>query len=256
MAFLPSPSPAGGAAVQASFDLAALGEPAPAPSEALACEERVAALGPRALSDAELLAMILGQTGRGANAPALARRLLAEAGSFHRLLTWTEGDFRERAGIGRSRAWRLIAVLEAGRRAVAEPIQELPILARVEQVAEYLTPLTVGLEVEVFWTLCLNRKSRLIRRVEVTSGTATATLAHPREVFRAAIREGAAAVLIAHFHPSGDPSPSRQDVELTRILREAARTVEIGLQDHIIIGRRTADPSGRGFYSFFNAGLI
>lgn len=239
---------------QTAFDPAVI--PVPAPAEALACEGRVADLGPRALSDAELVALVLGDTGRGESSLVLARRLLSEAGSLHRLLAWNESDFRERAGIGRTRAWRMIAILETGRRALAEPVKEAPLLNRADLVAEYLTPLTIGLEVEVFWTLCLNRKSRLLKRVEVTIGTATSTLAHPREVFRPAIREGAAGVVVAHFHPSGDPSPSRQDVETTRILREAAKTVEITLQDHIIIGRASADPLGRGFYSFLSAGLI
>jgi DNA repair protein RadC len=239
---------------QTAFDPAII--PVPPPSEALVCEGRVSTLGARALSDAELIALVLGEGGRGESSLALARRLLADAGSLHRLLSWQEADFRARAGIGRARAWRLIAVLEAGRRALSEPMPEAPLLNRADLVAEYLRPLTVGLEVEVFWTLCLNRKGRLLKRVEVTSGTATATLAHPREVFRPAIRESATAVVVAHSHPSGDPAPSRNDLEITHLLRAAAKTIEIGFQDHIIVGRASADPLGRGFYSFLNAGLI
>lgn len=248
--YQPANSPSG----QMALDPAII--PNPLPAEALACEARVADLGPRALSDAELIALVLGEAGRGESALAIARHLLAEAGGLHRLLAWQEADFRQRAGIGRARALRLIAVLEAGRRALAEPVREAPILNRADLVAEYLTPLTVGLEVEIFWTLCLNRKGRLLKCVQVTTGTATATLAHPREVFRPAIREGAAAVVTAHFHPSGDPAPSRNDVEITHLLREGAKTIEIGFQDHIIIGRASADPLGRGFYSFLDAGLI
>jgi len=104
--------------------------------------------------------------------------------------------------------------------------------------------------------LCLNRKNRLIKQVEVTSGTATSSLAHPREVFREAIRHGATAVICAHNHPSGDPAPSAADVQLTRQLRDAARAVDIDLIDHVVLGRAANDPHGVGFYSFRQAGVI
>jgi DNA repair protein RadC len=90
----------------------------------------------------------------------------------------------------------------------------------------------------------------------VSSGTATSALAHPREIYRAAIRESATAIACVHNHPSGDPSPSAADLQITRLLREAAQTVEIALLDHVIVGRLEADPVGRGYYSFREAGLI
>jgi DNA repair protein RadC len=90
----------------------------------------------------------------------------------------------------------------------------------------------------------------------VTSGTATASLAHPREVYREAIQQGATAVVCVHNHPSGDPAPSAADIQVTRQLREAARTVDIELLDHVIVGTTAADPQGRGYYSFREAGLI
>ena len=104
--------------------------------------------------------------------------------------------------------------------------------------------------------LCLNRKNRLRKCVEVSSGTATAALAHPREVFRAAIREAASAVVCAHNHPSGDPAPSSADLQMTRLLRDAAKTVEITLLDHVIVGSASADPLGMGYYSFREAGMM
>ncbi|MBL9200997.1 MAG: JAB domain-containing protein, partial [Opitutaceae bacterium] len=99
-------------------------------------------------------------------------------------------------------------------------------------------------------------KRRLLRRVELTSGTAVTTLAHPREVFRAAMREGATSIVCVHNHPSGDPTPSAQDFAVTRQLRESGRLVEITMDDHIIIGRRATDPAGRGYYSFRDAGVL
>jgi DNA repair protein RadC len=133
---------------------------------------------------------------------------------------------------------------------------ENPILNRPELVAAHLKPFAAGLAIEKFWVMCLNRKNRLIKMVEVTSGTATSSLAHPREVFREAIRHGATAIACAHNHPSGDPGPSAADVQVTRQLRDAAKAVDIELLDHVVIGRPEADPTGRGYYSFREAGVL
>jgi DNA repair protein RadC len=130
------------------------------------------------------------------------------------------------------------------------------VLNRPELIAEYLAPYAKGLEVEKFWVLCLNRKNRLKKLVEVTSGTATGSLVHPREAFRAAIQHGATAVVCAHNHPSGDPAPSSADIQVTRRLREAAVAIDIELIDHVVVGEKTADPANRGFYSFREAGLL
>jgi DNA repair protein RadC len=104
--------------------------------------------------------------------------------------------------------------------------------------------------------LCLNRKNRLIRQVELTSGTATSSLAHPREVFREAVHHGATSIICVHNHPSGDPAPSAADVQVTRQLRDASRAVDIELLDHIIVGQSGTDPRGQGYYSFREAGVL
>src|ERR1035438_1613053 len=111
--------------------------------------------------------------------------------------------------------------MEVARRAVSLPPHESPILNRADLIAEHMEPVASGLDVEKFWVLCLNRRNRLRKRVEVSSGTATAALAHPREVFRAAIRESACAIVASHSHPSGDPASSSADVQITHPLREA-----------------------------------
>jgi DNA repair protein RadC len=186
----------------------------------------------------------------------LATRLIAEAGSLAGLIAWKEADYRRLRGIGHVKALQLIAVMEVARRVIGQQAGEAPLLNRAELVAAHLLPVAHGLEVEKFWVLCLNRKNRLLRRVEVTSGTANAALAHPREVFREAIREAASAVICVHNHPSGDPAPSAADIQITRLLRQAATTVDIELLDHVILGRASADPLGRGFYSFREAGVL
>jgi len=220
-------------------------------------QERLEKFGAGALSDTELLALLLRSGTHGNDVLTLSSRLLAEAGSLGRLASWGEADFRRLRGIGRVKALQLVAMMELGRRTVGGlVVEEAPLLSRAESVARYLNPVACALDVEKFWALCLNRKNRLLKIVEVTSGTATSALAHPREVFRAAIRESASAIVCAHNHPSGDPAPSAADVQITQLLREAAKTVEISLVDHVILGRAGADPLGRGYYSFREAGLM
>jgi DNA repair protein RadC len=218
--------------------------------------ERLERFGASALGDGELLALILQSGTRGRDVLTLAAGLVAEAGSLAGLAAWSGADFRRHPGVGPAKAVQLLAAMEIARRVVGRQAGEAPVLSGGELIASYLQPYTSGLEVEKLWVLCLNRKHRLLKRVEVSSGTATAALAHPREVYRAAIRESAAAIVCAHNHPSGDPSPSTADLQITRLLREAAQTVEIALLDHVIVGRPGADPAGRGYYSFREAGLI
>lgn len=219
-------------------------------------QERLEQHGASVLSDTELVAMLLRSGTRGADVLTLAGRLIKEAGSLGGMIQWERADFQKLHGIGPVKALQLLTVMEVARRVIGQQGNAEPLLDRARLVFDHLQPVVAGLRVEKFWVLCLNRKNRLIKRVEVTSGTATAALAHPREVFRAAIRESASAVLCAHNHPSGDPAPSAADLQVTRQLREAARTVEIDLIDHVIVGRPGADPLGRGYFSFREAGML
>ncbi|MDX2187232.1 MAG: DNA repair protein RadC [Opitutaceae bacterium] len=220
-------------------------------------QERLLRLGASALSDRELVALLLRSGTRGRDVFGVAHDLLAEAGSLARLATWNCTDFQRIQGVGTVKAVQLAAVAELGRRVSAQTLaQAQPVLDRPELAAAFLRPWTDGLTVEKFWVLCLNRKNRLIHRAEITSGIATSSLAHPREVFRVAVREGAVAVICAHNHPSGDPAPSSADIAVTRQLREASRALDITLLDHVILGTPAHDPLGRGHYSFREAGLL
>jgi DNA repair protein RadC len=109
---------------------------------------------------------------------------------------------------------------------------------------------------EQFWVISLNRKNKPICRHCVSVGTLTSSLVHPREVFAVAIQSSAAAIIISHNHPSGDPAPSSQDRKVTRVINEAGRIMGIELIDHVIIGDSDEDPNGHGYYSFQEAGLI
>lgn len=171
----------------------------------LACSEqpqsRLEHLGPASLSDAELLALFLGGP-TGSRKMDLAHQMIAEAGSLAGLSKLAPMDFRQLPGVGQVRSQLLVAVLEMSRR-MTQATAETTVLNRPELIADYMQPTVRELEVEKFWVLCLNRKNRLKRRCEVTSGTATSSLAHPREVFRCAIRESATSIVCVHNHPSG-----------------------------------------------------
>lgn len=219
-------------------------------------QERLEKHGAGALSDTELLAMLLRCGQKGLSVVGMSQQLITEAGSLAGLTRWREADFRKIKGIGRIKALQLITVMEIARRVLGSATDPNPVLNRPELIFAYFRPLITGLAVEKFWVLCLNRKNRLIKQVEVTSGTATSSLAHPREVFREAIHHGATAVVCVHNHPSGDPAPSAADVQVTRQLREAAKTLDIDLLDHVIVGQTSADPRGMGYYSFRESGVL
>ena len=154
--------------------------------------------GVQALSDTELLALVLHHGMRAESALGLGSRLIADAGSLATLASWQTADFRRCRGIGQAKAQQLVAVIEIARRMMRADGVAKPLLNRPEAIAAYLRPYANGLEVEKFWVLCLNRKNRLIKLVELTSGTATASLVHPREVFREAVRHAATAIACAH----------------------------------------------------------
>lgn len=219
-------------------------------------QERLEKHGGNALSDSELLAMILRSGPPGVDVLSMSSQLLAEAQTLSNLLRWSAEDFQRIRGIGKVKALQLIAVMHFAKRVLSEDDSVQTIFDRPELVAQHFQTLIAGEEVERFWALCLDRKNRLIRRVEVTKGTATSCLVHPREVFRSAIRLSACAVIVAHNHPSGDPAPSRADIQVTRQLRESAQVIGIDLLDHIVLGQKNKDPQGLGFYSFNEAGLI
>ena len=219
-------------------------------------QERLESKGPGALSDGELLAMLLRSGTQGQDVITLSHRLLHEAGSLAGLIRWTAKDFQSLKGIGHIKALQLVTVMEIAKRVVADPAAPVA-LDTPESIAQFMRPRCLGLAVEKFWVLCLNRKNRLLcPPLEVTSGTAGSTLVHPREVFRSAIKEAASAIVCVHNHPSGDPAPSAADIRVTRTLREAAKTIDIGLLDHVIVGIPSADPTGQGHYSFRDAGVI
>jgi len=139
-------------------------------------------------------------------------------------------------GLGRAEGTRLVGALQLARRVDAARGENRPLLRSAERAYELLRPRLLGLEQETFLALLLDGKHRLRRLQLVSVGTLTTSLVHPREVFRPAVREAAAALLVAHNHPSGDPEPSREDLEVTRRLCEAGELLGIPLLDHVVVG--------------------
>jgi DNA repair protein RadC len=185
-------------------------------------QERMLRMGAGGLSDTELLAMLLRSGTRGMDVLTLAGKLIKEAGSLAGLIGWQVEDYRKLKGIGPIKALQLVTVMKVARRVLLQGKGESQTLNQADLVADYMRPIAQGLAVEKFWVLSLNRRNRLIKCNEVSSGTANAALAHPREVFRVAINQSATAIICGHNHPSGEPAPSVADIKITRQLRDAS----------------------------------
>lgn len=219
-------------------------------------QERMLRLGATALSDAELLAMVLRSGTAQQNVVALSQSLLNEAGSLATFGRWNRDDFMRFSGIGIVKALQLCSIIELAHRLHRAEVPAPSCIKTPDDIAQLLHKEANALQIEKFWVICLNTRHGIIKVAEASSGTATSSLAHPREVFREAIRCSATRVAIAHNHPSGDPTPSSADMQVTRQLKEASKIISIELIDHVIIGRSTTDPNGKGWYSFRQSGLI
>lgn len=199
--------------------------------------ERLRAVGARHLSVRELLAILVGSGGAGGSAFAVAERLLAWAdGSPRRLGTADPATLEAIAGVGAATAARVLAALELGRRGAAWSGSDDEPIRGPADVYRRMGPRLRDLPQEEFHALLLNTRHRVVREVAVTRGILDASLIHPREVFRQAVVEGAAGIILVHNHPSGDPTPSAEDRAVTRQLGEAGRALGIPVLDHVVIG--------------------
>lgn len=198
--------------------------------------ERLLAHGAAALSDQELVAVVLGAGIRDRDALRLAADVLGAAGDLAGLASRSVARLMRTRGVGATRAARLVAAVEIGRRAVAGPRAARPRLATPAAVGAYLLPRHGGHPEERFGVALLDTRHRLLRTITLTQGTLDASLVHPRDVFRAAAEHSAAALVVFHNHPSGDPTPSLDDVQLTRRLVEAGELMGIAVVDHIVLG--------------------
>ena len=217
--------------------------------------EKMEQQGVSALTNEELLAILLGSGTRGFNVLEVARALIKKYGTLTALAEDSAPAFKSIRGIGPTKSKLLKAALELARRMSREKLEDLPLVRTPEDVGRVLGEEARGRGQEVLWLLPLDVKYRLKRRpVAITLGLADASLAHPREVFREAIACGSSAVVLAHNHPSGDPTPSAEDIRLTRELVAAGKVVGIPVLDHVILGR--PDNAGRSHVSLREAGLV
>ncbi len=201
--------------------------------------ERLRRLGAAALSDRELLILLVGSGTRGRPAPEIAEGLLRTAGTAGlALLARRSADALSGVpGLGRALAARLVAAFELGRRAAAAGGRAALRITGPAEVAARMQPRLADLDQEEFHLLLLDRQHRILDERQITRGILDASLIHPREVFRPAVEAGAAAILVVHNHPSGDPTPSAEDRAVTRQLREAGAILGIPLLDHIVVAR-------------------
>ena len=219
-------------------------------------QERLELLGSQALSDRELLAMILRSGTARHDVLSLADILISQAGSLAGLVRWNALEFRKIPGIGKVKALQLSALVEVAKRISQGNRLEAVFFDEPQKVWNLLYPESLVESVEKVWVLCLDRKNKLLRLENITTGTATGSIVHPREVFKPAIRWGATAIVLAHNHPSGDPTPSSSDLKVTQKISEAARFLDIDFHDHVIIGEPNNCPAGIGYYSFADSGVI
>ena len=197
--------------------------------------ERLLAQGAQSLSEAELLAIFLRVGVRGKSAVDLGRELIGRFGGLNRLFTASRADFTAVPGMGDAKYAQLQAVLEMARRALSEEIRQGAALASPGAVRDFLRLKLAGLQYEVFFALWLDAQNRLIEAEELFRGSLTQTSVYPREVVKRALMHNAAAVVLAHNHPSGVAEPSSADRMLTQELKQALALVDVRVLDHFIV---------------------
>ena len=211
--------------------------------------ERLIKYGASALSDAELLAVFLRTGVTGKSAVDLGRDMISRFGSLSGLFAASLKDFSSLHGLGSAKYAQLHAVLELAKRAISEELQENASLSSPQAVKNYLQLMIGNKPHESFAILYLDIKNRLIKSEELFRGTLNHACVYPREVVKSALHQNAAAIILAHNHPSGSCEPSQADISLTQTLKQALALVDVRVLDHFIV----ANPN---VYSFAEHGLI
>ncbi len=210
--------------------------------------ERLLAAGPSGLSDGELLGLLFGIGNREKTAVELAGEVISEAGGLHGLYDVSVHELMQVNGIGEAKACIILAAVELGRRIGQVRNPGRPVISSPADVERLLRGRIANLDRENFVVVLLNTKNEVIETSTVSVGTLSASLVHPREVFKPAVRASAASVVLAHNHPSGKVEPSREDREVTKRLGEAAGILGIEVLDHVIVGD--------GYFSMKEHGML
>ncbi len=213
--------------------------------------ERLIKLGSSALSDAQLLSVIIGSGDPGTkrNAIDLCRDLIKIFGGFNQIDGASVNELCSIQGIGEAKAAQIKAAFELGKRLVSQRAVSKPKFGCSQDFVDYYSPFLKNIKKEVVRAALLNPKLKLIKDISVSEGILNASVVHPREVMISAIKESAASIVLVHNHPSGDPTPSQADIEITHRLRKTGDIIGIKMLDHIIIGDGM-------FYSFADEGMI
>lgn len=212
--------------------------------------EKLMHRGPEVLSEAELLSLLIGTGTKKITAVDLAKTVLREFGSLEHLASRGYSDLLKFRGLGEAKSVALIAAFEVGRRSASRRMPGARMLVRSpEDIVRYFQPLMRDLQKEVFKVILLDSANHFLREVTVSEGILNSSLVHPREVFRPAILEPAASVILLHNHPSGNAEPSSEDIQITRQIIESGRFLGIPVHDHIIV-------TSEGFVSFAERGLL
>ncbi len=211
--------------------------------------EKLIALGAGVLSNAELLAILLRVGNKAESAVQLATRVITQSGGLRNLPYLSLEDLQENKGIGPDKAVMIKAALELGSRLATTPRGEAGSITTPRQAADLFMEELRYKKKEFFKVLLLNTKNHVISKEEISVGSLSASIVHPREIFNQPLRKSAASVIMFHNHPSGDPTPSQEDLEVTRRLVDAGNILGIAVRDHIIIGDGC-------FFSFREKGLL
>ncbi|MEW5746007.1 MAG: DNA repair protein RadC [Nitrospirota bacterium] len=198
--------------------------------------ERLVKYGAEHLSDAQLLAIILRTGGNGKGVMDLSRTLLETFRDLRAIDSASTTELASLKGLGTAKIAQIKAAFELGKRLMSGSFEGKPVFSSSHAVYTYFAPRFRSVRKELLIALLLDTKNRLLRECKISEGTLTNSLIHPREAFREAIKESAAAVIFVHNHPSGDPAPSRDDLQVTERLKGAGEIIGIGVLDHVIIG--------------------
>lgn len=217
--------------------------------------ERLREFGPHALSSAELIALILGKGSKGGSVMITAQKLLFNFGSLKKILEASLEDLQVIKGLGPAKASQLAACFEIARRIIHEDLEAERAKLETRGINSALDAVNLirakitNYSKEHFFVIACDVRNRIIDIEQISLGSLSASVVHPRETFESAIRKHAAQIVIAHNHPSGDPHPSDEDLSITRRLSEAGKVLCIPLMDHIIVTRNE-------YYSFSDRGLL
>ncbi|UFT97923.1 DNA repair protein RadC [Radiobacillus kanasensis] len=200
--------------------------------------ERLLELGPKTLSNQELLAILLGTGSKEESVVALAQRILMHFEGLSLLKDCTIEELTAIKGIGTAKGVLILSAIELGKRMHQFKVEDRYVIRSPEDGADFIMEEMRNLNQEHFVCIFLNTKNQVLHRQTIFIGSLNASIVHPREVFREAVKRSAASIICAHNHPSGDPSPSQEDIHVTKRLVECGKMIGIELLDHLVIGDR------------------